>query len=57
MNFDCTGYAYDWNDKHMSVCRVCKNELVPHIETNNTINNYVMAKSPGRPTQIKKLIY
>ena len=51
MNYDCSDYAYDYNDTYMSVCRVCKNEIVPFINTPNNVNNKVLGKSPGRPSQ------
>jgi hypothetical protein len=55
MRYDCSNYAYDSNDKHMSVCRKCHSELVPEIPSHNTIHNKVLGKSPGRPNQNRRL--
>lgn len=55
MRYDCSNYAYDSNDNHMSVCRRCKNELVPEIPSHNTIHSKVLGKSPGRTNQPRRL--
>ena len=56
MRYDCSNYAYDSNDNHMSVCRRCKNELVPETASPNTIHSKVLGKSAGRTNQPRHLL-
>ena len=56
MKYDCSGYAYDSNDKHMSVCRKCKGELIPEIPNHTLINRTVLAKAAGRTNRCNRLI-
>ena len=56
MRYDCSNYAYDSNNNHMSVCRRCKNELVPEITDHKTLNSNVLGKSPGRTNQPRRLL-
>ena len=55
LDFDCSNYLYNWSDKHTNVCKKQHNSTVPFLRDNTYIPPYVLARTPGRPRQCKKL--
>ena len=56
LDFNCSNYVYNWNDKNMNVCNNQKKTDIAYLPGSKYIPPYVLGKSPGRVRQCTKLI-
>lgn len=56
LNFNCSNYEYNWNDKHMNVCSNQCNTNIANLPDNQAIPSTVLGRSAGRPRQCRKLL-
>ena len=56
LDFNCSNYVYNSNDKHMNVCKSQKNTTIPYLPDNTYIPSHVLGRSAGRPRQCRKLL-
>jgi hypothetical protein len=56
LDFNCSSYGYNSNDKNMSVCKNQQNENIAYLPDSDHVPTYVLGRSAGRPRQCKKLL-
>jgi hypothetical protein len=56
LDFNCSNYVYNWNDKNMNVCKNQKNSNGAYLPDSKYIPTYVLGRSVGKPRQCRKLI-
>jgi len=55
LEFGCTGFPYDSDDKNETVCRKCRANSLHKNYTNLNEPIYVYARSAGRPRQCRRI--